>query len=249
MHGHSHSFAYFLKIALSILAMISSVPASASPWFAEITGAGGMAQIGESRTLALSSNVTNSYSADNEREFAGFASLLGGYHFAIYPQFQAGLGVQAGLINYGTFRGKVHPFVNIASNFDTLQYEYSVETAMVMLYGQVVWLSEYVWHPYVAAAVGEGWNKIYSYSENPTNCSSAATSFALFRNHTRSDFAFTLGFGINRVIAQHINFEIGYLYVNTGHARFNPASVQTTSSTLKSGSLSAHLIQLGVSFA
>lgn len=249
MYGCPNLIRYFLKITLIILSVASSMSANAGPWFAEITGAGGMSQIGESSTFALSSNVTNSYSADNEREFAGFASLLGGYHFAINPQFQAGLGVEAGIINYGTFRGKVYPLVNVAPNFDTLQYEYTVETSLVMLYGQIVWIPEYVWHPYAAVAIGQGWNKMYSYSEKPTNCSSAAPSFALFRNKTRSDFAFTIGIGVNRQIAENINLEIGYLYVNTGHAYFNPSSIQTTSSTLKSGLLTAHLLQLGVSFA
>ena len=87
-------------------------------------------------------------------------------------------------------KGIVHPFVNQAANFDTLNYHYNMQNYLFLGNMQLDWnLHYHGFLPYISMGLGTVLNRLSDYTETTPQGSSAATMVTHFRSHTRAQFA------------------------------------------------------------
>lgn len=154
----------------------------------------------------------------------------------LFPQKVLGsdgsLGLEFNYLSSSSFRGVVHPMVNVAPDFDVLNYAYDMNSYSLYLTGK---LSKQILFPnfglYVQGGIGGALNSLRNYTEVPPTTSSAAPMLAPFNDGSTGNFTYLIGAGVAYQL-QNAQFSLGYRYVFSGSAGFDPAPIQQTGNTL-----------------
>ncbi len=238
----------------ALIALILTNNASyANGWYGSLSAGMGATANGVTQNLSLlttpAPGVINSYAGNRQATFAGFAGVGAGYQFTINKNIDLDLGLQADYISYDELSGVVSPLVNATSNFDTLNYTLNAESFLLLSQARVLWHWKPNWQPYFSMALGSAWNRLSDYSETAPSGSTALPTTSPFANNTHCDFAYGFGLGFKHPISTHTNIEMGYRFYSAGEGKLGTSSAQNTSDTLRSGTLSAHLVVISLSFA
>ncbi|MDF1795038.1 MAG: outer membrane beta-barrel protein [Coxiellaceae bacterium] len=193
--------------------------------------------------------LTNNYASYRATQLAGFVGIDAGYQLALSSAYELALGLQADYLNYDQLTGRVHPLVNVSPNFATLNYQLNAESFMLLVQMRALWHWKPLWQPYFSVALGSAWNRLSGYTETIPQGSTALPSASLFGNNTSSDFAYGFGLGVQHLISKNASITMDYRFYSAGDAALLPSAVQGTGNQINSGTLSAHLIVLGLSFA
>jgi hypothetical protein len=166
--------------------------------------------------------------------------LRGGYRLSPYHDWQADLSASALYLGYSKVNGKMHPLVNVASDFDPLSFQYNVQSYVLGVAPSLTRLTQGAWNPVVSCLIGVSWNRAYQYNEWTPMGSTAAPSGLIFGNKTVATFAFAPRIGFQHAINEHYTARIGFEYFNAGSAKLNPMPTQETRQAINSGNLSAY---------
>lgn len=130
--------------------------------------------------------------------------------------------------------GTVQPMINVSSDFDVLNYVYTVNSYLLQAtakYAKQNIISNV--GAYFQAGVGAAINNLSDYNENPPDDSSAAPMLSPFGDRNTLSPAFSAGMGLTCKLGQndtHLSF--GYRYINAGRGRLNKSPAQQTTSSI-----------------
>lgn len=145
-------------------------------------------------------------------------------------------------------KGVVHPLINDADNFDTLNYTYKMKNYLFLGNLQWLWdLSNNPFHPYLNMGLGVVWNGLFDYNETSPAGSTAAPMLTPFRDHMQSQLAYGFGIGFDSSI-KHFGVQVGYQFLALGKAQLGTTRVQTTGEALKTDNIYLHLFELSFYF-
>ena len=200
--------------------------------------------------------TTNTYNTQKSTQVSG----MGGIAYSRLFHFKHDMSVTIGPALYYTNMDEVsgieHPSTNYAPDYDTLNYHYSADSVSLMAESRAIY-EKYNWQPFATVGIGPSWNRLYDYSEVPTDPNgSALAAPAVFRNNTSAQFAYEAGVGIQRLFPANEKHRIAYRlalsyrYFNFGSGELKAASTQTTNQALKVNTLDtqAVLLSLGAVF-
>ena len=221
----------------------------------EITLSGGLTISSLSngnQTVAINNTVSNTYDTNTATNVNGMAGLTYGRVFHLKHDLAITIGPSLYYSNMDQVNGTEHPFSN-AGNFDTLNYHYSADSWSLMAESKLVY-EKYQWQPFITGGIGPSWNRLSSYGEVPTDSSGSATANpSVFKNNTQAQFAYDVGFGVQRIFyrdAKHnvsYRASLAYRYFNFGSGQLSPASISTTGQAIKVSTLDTNAILFGVS--
>lgn len=229
-----------------------SVFANTGNWFLNINSGLGTSEIGSNSTLTLyntSSPVqTNTYTPNKAYRFAGSLGVGGGYRFHLPRNMQFLLGASASWVG-GTSEGVVHPMVNVASDFDTLNYHYDADSYILMLEPSIVCNTASNWQPFVGFGMGVSWNELSHYYETVPSGSTATPGPLAFRHRITTAFAYAPSVGVIHPLNKNTSIELSYRYINVGNAHLNTLENQETAQRIQSGDIGTHLFTFGLIFS
>ncbi len=223
-------------------------------WFGSVNLGGGVSRIGQTETLTLftssSPGITDTYEANGNNRSAGLLGIGGGYRFNSIQNLQFALGVSASYLAYSTVDGGiVHPLVNVAPDFDTLNYHYDVESYLFMVEPTLLFPCQFGWRPFISIGLGVALNRLFNYTESTPPGSTAGPSMFPFRDHTTTRFAYTPRIGIEHALSDHTLIQVGYQYIHAGDAALGTAANQETNQHITSGQLNTHLVAINLLFS
>ncbi|WP_304985047.1 hypothetical protein [Coxiella-like endosymbiont] len=145
----------FLSFFRFYLFYLQALPAYAGAgWFSapKTTGIGlSIAIAGKHKMIYLILRPTNfsepRYESDRDMDVAGLFGVW------LVHQFCFGLALRVSYLDYPDFEGTVHPFVNIAPDFDTLHYSYETKSYLLLAQSQFKWARNGV-QPYFSVGLG-----------------------------------------------------------------------------------------------
>lgn len=242
-------------LIISYLILLHGQMAIASVWsdihLSVILGHG-YTTVGASRQIWLANTpdpgLENDYSSGGLHQNT---ALLG---FALEKSFltnlnhiESAIGVEADYMKNPTLRGVVRPMVNVAPDFDTLNYSYSMNAYLLLATAKLSILNILPkLGAYLQAGVGGAVNTLSDYAETSPIGSSAAPMLAPFGSASDTSFAYSIGAGVLCQVGKSMRVLLGYRYINSGQGEFNTSPVQQTNSTLHFSPLGHHFLILTV---
>jgi hypothetical protein len=169
--------------------------------------------------------------------------------------FKMPLSISIGLSGYyndfSKIQGTEFPFINDGI-YDSLNYQFHAESLAAMVESRLTYTS-FDWQPYAIVGVGASWNRLYDYSETPTNPSeSAASSPYPFPGHTNTGFAYELGVGMQKKIYLDLKYNMQYFltldyrYMNFGKGELGSSFAQTSNDRLHVSNLDTQALMLAL---
>ena len=125
--------------------------------------------------------------------------------------------------------GNVYEFADPAYN--NLTYQYQMQSHRVSFDTKISRAFCKVWHPYVSASLGEAFNRAYAYTESPVT-SADEPMIQPFGNHSTRSFTYSVGFGVDVNITEHLRLGAGYRFADLGNASLDVTPLQTGTNTI-----------------
>jgi len=226
--------------------------AFAGYWYGSFDIGAGVSEVGKNNTLTLftsSSPIeTNSYIVNRKYRATGLLTGVGGgYRFDVIPKMELALGASASYLSYDSVDGTVHPLVNIAPDFDVMNFNIDAESYLLLFEPAFIFPIECSWRFFLKPSVGVAWNKL-SYDEYRTPGSTTVPGPFSFRSRTQTSFAYAPSIGLEYAINAHSSAQIGYQYINAGNVTLGTMQNQETNQHIDAGTLSAHLVIVNILF-
>ena len=191
-------------------------------------------------SVQINNVVTNTYDTNTSTTTKPLYGV--GVSHTFDEVFNRPVNFALGLAGYYTGFNKIggieHPFSNVGS-FDTLNYQFKADTYSLMVEPRLIY-SKYRWQPFVLGGIGGAWNRLYGYSETPTDpASSAAPVPQGFSDNTSTSFAYEVGIGLQRQFFNSNRYNIKYLasldyrYMNFGTGQLGSFPSQTSGERLQ----------------
>ena len=242
----------FLKYATgALLAVVSSSVFAASGWFGDIGADVDFSTTGDTQTLSLitppSSPVSNTYSANNAFNTAlgGTAGL--GYELDPWSLLQFAFSEDFTYVNYDAVGGIEYPLSNLINTGNTLAYTYNA-SSYVLLTDAKLLFGSWSLRPFAIGGVGVAWNELSNFSETLRTGTASSIPVPFADNTSSANLAYTVGGGLNYTISKNFGCALTYRYINAGNGELGTIPTQTTTARLQSGTLSANLIEVSLSF-
>jgi opacity protein-like surface antigen len=208
----------------------------------------------ESTTVTLNDFVTNEYDGDSHSVWDVMGGIGVGYTFPLSPLFQLSTYLSAYVVSMGQVTGTEHPFVNAGPQFDTLDYQFKVNSYALMLESRLA-VTRYALQPFVLAGIGGSWNQLFSYQEKPSNPSSSAAPIPQgFGDHGQASFAYQVGVGLQYNFLQGDvgqptwQVSLDYRYMNFGSGSLGSIPNETTNETLSLSNIDTQALVLTLHF-
>lgn len=206
------------------------------------------------QVVPINSFVDNTYDTNNTTNVNGMAGLAYTRLFHLKHDVLITIGPALYYTNMDQVNGINHPFSNLTTA-DTLNYQYGADSWSLMAISKLAY-EKYVWQPFITGGIGPSWNRLYNYSEVPTNPAGMAVSNPAFVNNTEAEFAYMVGCGVERVFYLNQNHAVRYLaalsyqYMNFGSAQLAPGAIATAGQAIKINTLDTNVIlfTLGADF-
>lgn len=220
-----------------------------------VLGGGTYSNFGsENTTVQLNNSVTNEYDANNNSNWNLLGGIGIGYTFPLSPLFQLSTYLSGYVVGMGMVEGVEHPFVNDNPNYDTLDYQFKVNSYALMLESRLA-VTRYPLQPFVLAGIGGSWNELFNYEESPTNPNGTAAPVPEgFSDHGEASFAYQVGVGLQYNFLQGDTGQctwqvsLDYRYMNFGEGSLGTNPAQTTNETLKLSNIDTQAIVLTLHF-
>lgn len=195
---------------------------------------------GETQTLDLEPGLQKTYTAD-ERTYAMFAGgLFFGVQRNLNPTLQGQLGLEVAAATAATVNGDI--WEDADRDFNNYNYHYNINHTRVGLRGRLLVDIEYDVMPYVSASVAVAFNDAHGFGIDPKIAEEVPAPS--FDSNTEVAFAYTLGFGLQRIVNRHIQMGVGYEFADWGRSELGRVPGQTVGH----GPALSHLYTNGLQF-
>lgn len=244
-------FAKSICLLLNILGISFSAPVFAGGiemppikgLFFSMLGGANFETSGTTASVNLAGLVTNLYVANNHFTTGPMLGADIGYRWFFHQESRwFSLAAESSYTVITSPYGKVRPLFFINANFDTLNFNYEVQS--MPLFAVFTMGRCYGWfEPYVVGGLGVSWNQAFNYNEVPTDPDATALPMrTMFRIGTRAEFAWTAGAGFGFRTTDTTNMGLEYRYTNYGNAALDPAAQQSTSQRLNLGKIQSNAL-------
>lgn len=242
----------FLFFFLILIVSNSALAMKASYWTPTILYGVGTTHAAQTQTLRLANTpdpgLENRYVGEsmlNGATILGFA--LEREVKSIWHGTTSRLGVEFDYLRNNSVKGTVEPMVNVAPDFDQLNYVYNIQTYFLQATGKLIKRLHSKLDGYLQLGIGAAGNRLSAYQEYPSIGSSAAPMLSPFQNNTTYNPAFSLGFGAIFQITQFIGLSLNYRYIYAGKGQFGKSNVEQTNAAISLSPISYQFLILGLS--
>lgn len=214
----------------------------------------GTLNINNSNDLRLSNTPAPGIVNRYEPSSSSYTDFLFGLNFSKpvanhkNNQIESWLGFEIDYIQpFSQYSGVVRPRVNVADNFDTVNFSYEIKSVAFLVNATFLQKNfSQGFGAYLNVGIGGALNFVSNYAEVVPVDSTAAAMAQPFGNASKGAFAFSVGFGLTETLANGAKVNFGYRYINTGHAQFDASTVQQTSNGLGSRGLQSNLFNISL---
>ncbi|MDF1759854.1 MAG: hypothetical protein P1U40_04905 [Coxiellaceae bacterium] len=203
--------------------------------------------------INLFPGIDNRYVSNQGSEFSYLLGIGAGVYKPLCKKLTLAVSVNIYRVDFHDVSGVVQPAYNIATDFDQLNYSYSVDpTYAGLIQGRLNWQAQWKsvkFSPYVMFGAGLAYNQVSNYSETAPTDSSASPTLNPFKDNGSMHAAVTVGIGISHTFNNQNTLGVGYQYFYANHAYFAIANNQTTPTEFKSPVLQGNYLTIDYTFA
>lgn len=243
----------FVICSLCCLSAAAIAKADQSFFINLIGGLGGSVQNAYSQKLWLTSNIQNRYVGNQSSEFAYMLGIGAGLNKQLGTKTNMALSLNLYRVQFNDASGVVQPLYNFATDFDQLNYTYTIKPAYIgMLQAQFSWpyqLKQFNLNPYIMAGAGMAYERVTNYQETTPAGSTASPMTNPFGNNSSVHAAWSIGFGVSHEFVNHNSVSMGYQYFWADRASLSPSLSQSTQNELQTPVLQGHFLNITYSFA
>jgi opacity protein-like surface antigen len=176
--------------------------------------------------------------------------LVGGFigaEFLLNPTWCLQAGV--GYYQPTTFqiKGSVTQGVDLFSS-DKYAYHYSIESRQLLIETKLLYHHWQTYHPYLTLGLGAAFNNAKNFQVNIQPPFTTVSN--QFGNNTTTSFTYSLGFGMDVNVLEHVRIGGGYRFADLGGAKTAKSTINTiaTNNTLSQSHLYAHEVLIQLTF-
>jgi hypothetical protein len=200
--------------------------------------------------VQINEYMINDYITSKKGYFSPFLGFGVGHTFKNFNKpLSVAFDVAGYYTNFATISGLEYPFANDGL-FDSLNYKFRGDSYSTFLESRFAYTA-YKWQPYGFVGIGTAWNRLYGYSESPSDPSlTAAAATDTFEGKTTASFAYEAGIGVQRTIFKDPNHDLeyslsmDYRYLNLGKGKLG--TTQTTNNALYISNLNLQALTLSL---
>lgn len=179
---------------------------------------------GESQTFFLDPGTEKTYHTDGSSNVMVDGEIFVGVQWPSHHVIQGQLGLAYAAAGNADLSGEI--WDDADPEFNNYTYQYNVNHMHVSVKGKVLadWGSWVI--PWLSASMGVGFNKAFDFDNTPTIFE--AVPNPNFTSQTTTSFTYTLGVGLQAVVAKHWQLGMGYEFADWGKSELGKAAGQTT---------------------
>lgn len=179
----------------------------------------------QSQSLSIDNTVFN-YQPNNSSVSPSFAGGFVGAEYSCNEQWAWQFGVAFYQIESSPISGEETqaPSTSIDA-VNIWNYQYKTSSRQVLIENKLLLLSQVDYFPYFMIGVGGSFNRAYNFQATPQNSGEVAT--AIFEDHTSKTFTYTLGFGLDLDIFDHVRLGAGYRFAYLGKFDLGKGTINT----------------------
>jgi opacity protein-like surface antigen len=217
----------------------------ASHYVVTISGGPGWMSNNDQQTIAITPQITRTYSNNTSPYAIVQGELFIGLHQMINQRIQTQLGFEAATTTNGKITGNIWDDAN--PQFNNYEYNYLIRHTQIGLQGKLladVGLPGLV--PFIVGTVGVGFNNARSFWSQPTI--PQAVPIPGFSNNTTTTFTYSIGVGLQHQYNDNWFVGLEYAFADWGKSQLGIANNQTTGNGLVIRHLYTNNILLNLSY-
>ncbi len=242
---HSHAFslaAAILSCTQGFAGTMGPVAEPQSPrlWVTSVSVGPVWERGGKTQTFNLTPTIERTYAA--QRDTHGFfnGEIFVGLQKTLSQSILGQLGLAVAATSHAKPSGSI--WDDADPQFNNYVYRYHIQHTHIAVKGKLLAERGYWLTPWISGSVGVGFNKSRDFENTPTIFE--ALPNPNFASHTKSDFTYTLGAGVQKALNAHWQAGVGYEFADWGRSSLGRAAGQT----LNNGLALRHLYTKGVLF-
>lgn len=206
-------------------------------------GAGWQAS-GKTQTLALTSDIEKTYTANQPKSIFPNYDLFLGVQKKIQSRVIGQFGVDIAAADHAELAGDI--WDDASPEFNNYRYQYHIKHSQLALKGKLIGDFDHLVLPWISAAVGIGFNRSFDFSNTPAI--SQAVASPNFSSHNTRSFTYSIGLGVEHILDKNWQVGMGYEFSDWGRSELGAASGSTTNQTLTLSHLYTQAIMLNISY-
>jgi len=195
---------------------------------------------GRMQTFNLTPAIERTYTADRDLHVILDGEVFGGVQKTLSQGIAGQIGLAVAAASNTRLSGSI--WDDADPQFNNYVYRYHIQHTHIAVKGKLLAEKGYWLTPWVSGSVGVGFNRAHAFENTPTIFETFPNPN--FASHTKTDFTYTLGAGVQRALSAHWQAGVGYEFSDWGQSQLGRAQGQT----LNSGLALHHLYTNGVLF-
>lgn len=238
--------------ALCVIALLFPSPDSFSknPSWNSINGAvtlsggPGWYQAGQTQNLLIQPDFLNTYVAQKNTQDINYIELFLGIQMPIIQHLKTQLGIAFAEFNSANLNGQIWELGD--PTFNNFNYQYRINHRHIAFEGK--FLSDYFTEllPYFSFSLGIANNRASSFSSTPVIFEVLPEPG--FSSKTQHAFTYSLGVGLTKILKEHWQIGVGYLFTDQGKSVLGPSAIQTTTDHLTLNHLYINTLEFSLSY-
>lgn len=212
--------------------------------FITLSGGPAWTTNGRSQIINLEDDLVKAYAAQKKKSTLGTGEVFFGLQKEFNPYLIYQLGLAIAGSSYVKLAGSIWDEANPL--FDNFFYNYKVKQTRITAKGKLLADIHYWAQPYVSGSLGLGFNQSYGFNTLPKTVEQLTPPG--FNGHTRTNFTYTLGTGLQRAINSRWSVGLGYEFADWGKSNLASTIAQQIGGGLKLKHLYTHELQFSLSF-
>lgn len=223
----------------------SNIKSKTSSFFSEkqfiatLTGGADFVHIGQARNVSLLPPFSTAYESKASYANGGSVGFGLGMEGAQSEMYFWQLGLAGFYHTPVTNTGAVLQF-NLPA-YNNFIYRYRIQATRAVVTGKLLGTLQPYWHPYVSGEIGAAFNTSSGYHDTPLL--EENYPMAPYANNTQTAFTWSVGFGVDAELNNHLRLGVGYQFVDLGKASLGFSSAQETRDHLDITNLFDHQIR------
>lgn len=221
-------------------------------WLVGIGGGGATRSLPSSTKISNGTPVSAPYNHDifsiNTSDRGGIFTLFGGYQWnrltCLLPYYNLSLHYEHQLD--ASITGKVQQYA--LPQFTNYHYSMSLNSDILSIIGKVGIIKYKLLTPYLSVGIGTAFNHLNSYDELPIGSVFPARINPGYGRHSNTNFAYTIGAGVDIFCDRNIWISLGYEYWNLGKVHSGSGAGSWSSTQLNFGTLESNTLLATVTY-
>lgn len=207
-------------------------------WIFGVNFGGAIAQVGKSETIMTQPGASNNYVNNTLLQTKLFAGAFAGLDFSLLPKLNYQLTLAYNQITPYSVNGQLEQFSD--KSFTNFNYDYKIQSQQLFLNSKLVLNATRHVHPYAMIGLGTAFNKASAFT--PTSIDDTGVNPGIFADHSVTNFAYTLGLGVDIDVSKQVRVGGGYRFANLGKTNLGVAPSFVSTQGLSTNLLTHELL-------